>query len=639
MAELNSTKFSGSCIVVVDAGKAGNLSERTALLCVCLLLVTAVFVIYRPTIHYDFVNFDDYQYIVDNPHLRNGINWKSVEWAFTTTYFSNWHPLTWLSYILDYQLYGLNSAGWHAENSLLHAINSVLLFVALRLMTRELYPGHGLKDNSLWFSATAALFFAVHPLRVESVAWASERKDLLCSLFGFSAVLAYCRYVKSAAIQYYILVAVFMALGLLCKAMLVTLPCIFLLLDYWPFGRWNAYDIKKTGAKLLCEKIPLLLLAAGSIAVSFAAVARDDISLEKLPLSARLANALLAYVAYIGKILWPSGLSFYYPYTSIEFSPWQVAGAAGVLLVVSAFAVWKIRRLPWLFVGWSWFLGTLLPVIGLVQVGSCRMADRYTYISAIGITIILIWGSSPLFKRRMAVWAWVWGAAIAGFIGCSMSQVRHWRDSTALFTHGIAVNSDNYMAHYGMGRELMGQGKYLEAIPYFEKTIAILPHYTFAYNELGVAYTKLGRDEEALFNYKMAVNCQPDYVIAYNNVGAVYQKMGHIPDATLAYEQAVLAYEAGEMLSSETPAYLTALLNLGACYVELGRDRDSLGVFQKLVRIQPDHATAHLNLGINHILLNDMDSAQKEYETLLFLDPAKSDRLLKAIREAHNIGE
>jgi hypothetical protein len=437
--------------------------RRDVLLCLFLIVISLA--VYLQVRNHEFIHLDDYLYIAENRHIQQGLTTESVTWALTATDISYWQPMTLLSLILDYELYGLNPLGYHLTNLLLHLLNTLLLFLVLKRMT-----------GSIWRSAFVASLFALHPLNVESVAWATERKNVLSTTFWMLTMWTYVLYVERPVIVRYVLVFLCFALGLMSKPMLVTLPFVLLLLDYWPLGRFqfrrSAAEIEAQEHKLLqpssrwasnfrlvLEKVPLVVLSVVAIYVSSLSVQRSGIviSTETVPMTLRIANALVSYVGYIGKMFWPQKLAVFYPYPTM-LPTWQVAGAGLLLIGVTLVAIWTFQRLPYLVTGWLWYLGTLIPVIGLKQVGLWpAMADRFAYVPLIGLFIIIAWGGSELvagWRHRRVVLSVVAGAAIAAAMICTWRQLHHWRNTAELFKHALEVTTDNYVAHNNFGNEL-----------------------------------------------------------------------------------------------------------------------------------------------------------------------------------------
>ena len=545
-------------------------------------LVLAVIAVYAQVRHHSFVSFDDLAYIVDNPHVRSGPSWEGLRWALTHAYLSNWHPLTWLSHMLDWRLFGSNPAGPHLVNVALHAANAVVLFLALRALT-----------GSLGRSAVVAALFALHPLRVESVAWAAERKDVLAGLFWMIALLAWASYARRPSVARYLLVAGSLTLGLMAKPMLVTLPCVLLLLDVWPLER-----LRPTGLRALAwpivEKLPLAALAAGASAVTVASQSAGG-AFHPISLADRMANAALAYVGYLWKSIWPAGLSVFYPHPA-DVDPggatawrWLALGAAVVLVLATAGALAQFRRRPWLLVGWLWYLGTLVPVIGLAQVGRQAAADRYTYLPTIGIAIAVVWTCADLARR------WSWGPALARGVAlvvllllaaASYRQVGHWRTSELLFEHALATTRSNYVAHNNLGSLLLERGDFARAAPHFARAIEIRPDFADGHANLGALWLLQGRDDLAWPALEQALRVQPSHVQARYNLGR-----GLIARGDLAGAEVQLA-----TVLRLAPEHVEARTNLGAVYARLGQAERAEAEFRRALALRPDHAAALQNL-------------------------------------------
>jgi len=500
-------------------------------------LVLAVF---WQTTHFAFVNLDDQTYVTSNPVVLRGLTWDGLAWAFRSFHGSNWHPLTWLSHMLDVELFGLDAGRHHLVSVLIHAIDSVLLFAWLRLAT-----------GSLWRSAMVGALFAVHPLHVESVAWVAERKDVLSTLFWLLALIAYVGWVRRGGrIRYLAVVAAF-TLGLLAKPMVVTLPFALLLVDAWPLGRLGGlragepFEHRRV-LSAIREKVPLFLLAAASAAATWVAQ-RDSAAarLVDIPLGDRFANAVVSCAVYLREIFWPSGLAALYPHPSLAgpgLSPWTVAAAAAVLLAVTWVAVRTWRSRPYLAWGWSWFLGTLVPVIGIVQVGIQSHADRYVYIPSIGILVAATWLAAALLgpsRTGRTAGALVALGVVASLVVAASVQVQTWRDPEALWRRALAVTSDNWQAWAGLGDALSGAGRPAEAVDALTRSLRIRPGNATAWNALGVALGQLGRSSDAVPPFQQALRLDPGYADAWYNLGTAYGSLGDHGDAVPALERAV----------------------------------------------------------------------------------------------------
>jgi hypothetical protein len=464
---------------------------------------------------HDFIDFDDDLYVTANNHVRSGLTWPGVKWAFTTNHAWNYHPLVWLSHMLDCQLFGMNPAGHHLANLAYHIANTLLLFLLFRRMTGRIWP-----------SAFLAALFALHPLHVESVAWVSERKDTISTLFWLLTMWFYVGYTQRPRFTRYLPVAAALALGLLAKQMLVTLPFVLVLLDYWPLRRFDLNPApgkrkrrrarraasQTSLAACLLEKLPLLAISA--IAAVVILLIQSKATLVKpTPLPYRLANALVAYVLYIGKMFWPLRLGILYPHPGRNLPVWQVVAAASVLLAASAAAIRLRRSCPWLIVGWLWYLGTLVPVVGLVQVGLQQIADRYTYVPLIGLFIILSWGPAQLLRRVPNARPLLAAAAalvIALLSILTWRQLSYWKDSITLFKHTVAVTSNNDILHYNLGLLLLKEDKPEQTIHHWTEAVRIKPDQPTIHKQLASLLAARGSTDRAILHYRQALMYRPN---------------------------------------------------------------------------------------------------------------------------------
>jgi tetratricopeptide (TPR) repeat protein len=583
--------------------------QQAILICVCLAVLIAA--VYWAVGRAEFVNFDDGVYVTANPQVRGGLTVPGVVWAFTTCRSANWHPLTWLSHALDCECFGMNAGRHHAVSVLLHVANTVLLFLVLRRMT-----------GATWRSACVAALFGVHPLHVESVAWVAERKDVLSGLFFILTLGAYTRYVRGPfSMPRYLAVFFLFALALMSKPMVVTLPFVLLLLDYWPLGRTRwlppvvaGNHVALPSGQLLKEKLPLFALAAVSCGVTIGAQHSGGAisSLERLPLGLRMANAVVAYGRYMEKAVWPSGLAVYYPYRVWPTGAVIVAGA--ILVAVSVTVTRSALCKPHLAVGWFWFLGTLVPAIGLVQVGSQSMADRYTYLPLIGLFIMLSWSVPARALERWDLKLITRVAAAAMLAVCaalSRVQVEYWKNSETLFQHALDVTRNNWLAHNNLGNALMSSGRLPEAIEHFEQALRINPDYAKAHYSLGVALGQEGKIEDAIVQYEQALRIEPDYAETHNNLGIDLAQAGRIPEAIVQYEQALRI----------KPDFAEAHNDLGVAFAKLGRLPEAIGHYEQALRVKPDYAEAHGNLGIALGHEGRVGEAIGHYEQALRLKP------------------
>jgi Tfp pilus assembly protein PilF len=500
-----------------------NLRWVTACICVCLFVLT--WVVFGQTLRFDFVNYDDPRYVYQNTRITSGISVANVAWAFSHIHSENWHPLTTITHMLDCQFHGLN-AGWHHfTNVLLHCLAAVLLFVALERMT-----------GALWRSAFVSAVFAVHPLHVESVAWIAERKDVLSAFFFMLTLLAYLHYTRAPSIGRYLTVALAVALGLMSKPMLVTLPFVLLLLDYWPLRRFEAHR-SNTGRQVLppvLEKIPLIALSAVSSIVTFL-VQRGAIGwTEQLPVSARISNALVTYVIYIRQLFWPARLAVFYPHPENRLPALEISLAFIVVVVITAAAFVFRKKAPYLITGWLWYLGMLVPVIGLVQVGWQGHADRYTYLPQIGLYIAVTWAVTD-FTRSWRFQRTALGVAALIVIG-SLSwlcwlQTSYWRDSETLFTHALGVTSNNDVALNNLGIIFLENGQLDDAISKLQAAIDLRPENGPAHDNLAKALLKKGHVAEAMVHYRKLLEIEPGNVETRNTLGTALIQQGHVNEA------------------------------------------------------------------------------------------------------------
>jgi len=509
---------------------------RDRIFVVVFLILITVAVFWR-VVGDKFV-YDDYEYLVENPHVQDGLTLESAAWAFVSTRCSNWHPVTWLSHLLDCEIYGMKPTGHLLTNLLFHLANVLLLFFILSRMT-----------GYMWRSAFVAALFAVHPLHVESVAWVAERKDVLSTFFLMLTLLAYVRYVKQPGLRRYLLVAGLFALGLMSKPMLVTLPFVLLLLDYWPLGRLKVENGKRRSGVwsqwrgLVTEKWLLFALSLASSVVTLVAQRKGGAvgGLAEYPFGFRVSNALVSYVGYIWKMIWPSGLAAFYPHPGKGLPYWQIIGAGLLLAAVTILVVLVSRKRPYLCVGWLWYMGTLVPVIGLVQVGWQAMADRYTYVPLIGLFIMIAWGVPALLARvgmkneRCLTAPALTIIFILMVLACI--QTSYWRDNVTLFERALACTTRNDVAHNNLGLALVGQGKLNEAIEHYRQAIAIRPDSAKVHYNLGIVLAREGKLDEAIAEYETAIRLRPGYVKALDNLSAILVRKGKIGEVAANLSQ------------------------------------------------------------------------------------------------------
>lgn len=507
---------------------------------IVVLLIATGMVVYWPVQFFDFLIWDDHAYVVDNPHVRTGLSVENLLWALTTSHASYWHPVTWLSHMLDCQLYGLNPQGHHLGGLLIHVVSSVLLFLVLKGMTA-----------SLWRSAFVAALFCLHPLRIESVAWVSERKDVLGTFFWMTTVGAYLRYVNRPGKANYLLMLLSFGLGLMAKPILVVLPFVLVLLDYWPLGRtrWVSSQARrqpKPIALLLWEKLPLFILTAISSAITFIGARGTGAvpGMEEISLGFRIATAVVSYVKYLWMTIWPADLSFFYPYPTAMLPLWQVAGSLVLLGGLTSLVLIRAKRLPYLMVGWLWYLGTLFPVIGLVQVGYQAMADRFTTIPHIGLFTAAAWGCWDLFSTRARsrfLLPLAAGLALCLLAVSTRFQLQPWRDNTSLFSHALMVSGDNFLVRNCLGIALAREGRGEEAVAHFLESHRLRPGYLPPLRSLGSLMTQQGRLAEARLYYTKALQLSPEDPSIHNSLGNVLAWQGNRAEAIVHFRKAIEA--------------------------------------------------------------------------------------------------
>lgn len=589
--------------------------ERTRrdALAVAGVLALLTLAIYGQTARFDFVGLDDAGYVARNPRVLSGLSLEGCAWAFTTTHEANWHPLTWLSLMLDASLWGTGPRGFHLTSIALHLAGTLLLFHAWRRMT-----------GATWKSAFVAAMFAVHPLHVESVAWIAERKDVLSALFAWLTLLAYARYAERPSASRYAAVAGTYALGLLAKPMLVTLPLVLLLLDYWPLGRVPAGPRRAAvlGRRLL-EKVPLLVLAAASsVATLLAQSAEGSVAgLAAFPLGVRLSNAAVSYVVYLLRTVWPAGLAVPYPYAVASLTVPRVAAALLVLGAATAAAVRAAKGRPYVLTGWLWYLGTLVPVIGIVQVGIQARADRYTYLPLVGIFVIAAWGVPDLLGitaqragRRARALGLLGVAVTVALAAAAHAQVRHFEDAVALFARALAVTRDNAVAHNGMGLALFERGRLDEAVAHYESALRISPDYAEAHANLALALARSGRLDEAEAHYRRALELRPADPRSSTNLGALLLERGRVGEAAKLFDDAL----------REAPSDPVAHRWLGAILAHQGRDALAVDHLRAAIAGDPGDAAPRVDLGTVLMRRGDLAGAEIEFREALRISPGSA---------------
>jgi tetratricopeptide (TPR) repeat protein len=621
---------------------------------VAVLLAVIVGIAFGRALANDFVGYDDQSYVVLNPRVTNGLTLDGIRWAFTHVHATNWHPLTMISHMLDCQLYGLQPWGHHLTSILLHATTAILLFLALRQLT-----------GNLWPSLFVAAVFAVHPLRVESVAWVSERKDVLSGVFFMLILWTYARYARgdSARCFWYITVVVLFALGLMCKPTLVTVPFVLLLLDYWPLGRSQSSPLlgcritKETWSRLVFEKLPLFLLSAASCIATLLAQKQALEASLKPPLGERVGNALVSYAVYLGQMIWPARLAVLYPYPEGNLKVSHVILALLLLLIISTGFFLSRRKYPFLLTGWLWYLGMLIPMIGIVQVGSQVRADRYTYLPQIGLYLVVAWGAMELFHqwyRNRVILAGAGLLIITALITRSYFQTSYWQDTETLWKHATATTSNNYIAHVNLAEVLSQSGRFDEAIGECRQALKIKPDLAAAHNNLGDALIQNERRggtvhqqnaiDQAIGHFRAALQIKPHFMQARSNLGHALLQKGQVDEAITQFQKALEV----DAQSAETefslgnaffqkrevheavahyqkalainPDYAEAQYYLGNAFTAEGRYSQSIAAYEAAVHIRPDYFEAHHNLACVLAMIGNTNEALKEFNEALRLN-------------------
>jgi len=590
------------------------------------LLVIATVGVYWPVVHHEFVNLDDFDYVTQNPPVSSGLTWAGVGWAFQSNHSGNWHPLTWVSHMLDAQVYGLNAGGHHFTNVLFHAANVFLLFLLLNRMT-----------GAVWQSGIVAALFAFHPLHVESVAWVAERKDVLSAFFFMLTLSAYTSYVgatREAAIPrtasgrrfWYLTALLLFALGLMAKPMLVTLPCVLLLLDFWPFRRvaseQPARFLRSLGP-LAVEKIPFFVLSLASSIVTVWAqrAGQAVVSFDALPFGARLINAFCSYLGYLQKLFWPADLSVFYPH--LGQPPLSQLVLAGLLMgILSVLALRNARRAPFLLMGWLWYLGTLVPVIGLVQVGGQAMADRYMYLPSIGPFIMLVWGVDALFNtlkaRRILITLAVAGAAACAVLSCF--QLRHWKDGKTLFVHAREVTPRNYLACLILGNIFAQENRFDDALKFFDEAVSSKPENPEPHLYAGRVFEKKAAFAEAEASYNQALALNPNYPEAHVGLGSALAHQKRLPEALEHYAAALQL----------NPAFWEAEAGMGLVLESMEKFEEALPHLRRVVDLKASNPEAHFSLGIALAGTGQTNEARQHFDAALKLDPRFADSLFES---------
>jgi cytochrome c-type biogenesis protein CcmH/NrfG len=595
---------------------------------ICLFLASLAFLLYGDLTDHQFIVVDDNAYIIDNSYVNSGLNRESVRWAFTTTRAEFWHPLTWLSYMLDTQLFGVDPGGYLFTNLLLHVLNSLLLFFIFKKMT-----------GATWQSAFVAALFAIHPLHVESVAWIAERKDVLSALFWMLTIGFYMHYVKRPGPLRYLLVCILFVLGLMAKPMLVTLPFVLLLLDAWPLERikyrTSPNALITSFFRLLAEKIPLLAISAAASAMTLVAQKRGGglVSSDHYPIFDRIANAIVSYIEYIGKMIWPQNLAVFYPFPK-DFSAMLMAGSLLALIFISVLAIRWARQYPFFIFGWLWYLGTLLPVIGLIKIGDFAMADRYTYIPLIGLFIIVAWGIPEIcanFRFKKIILGAAAIIILVSFSVATWSQVRYWANSIVLFEQALRVTENNFFAHFALGHAYANQGRFDQSIANFKEAVRINPNIATLHTDLGRALATQGKFREAIQKLKDALEIKPDSPEAHYS-------MANVLVAQQKYDKAIYHFSEVIRLCPNLIAGQRTIIELNLMgYDKIISSLQGLGEIDQEIRLYLEILTKNPNdydtlrkLAIAYSIKGNFDEAL----ALLKVDKS-TDAIIKAMKKGY----
>ena len=605
----------------------------------CAVLLALTLGVFIQTWNHQFINLDDPLYVTNNPFVKGGITGRNIVWAFATTKASNWHPLTWLSHMADVEIFGLSPRGHHLTNVLIHTASTLLLYWLLVQITM-----------APWQSLFVAALFALHPLHVESVAWVAERKDVLSGFFWLLTLLCYAGYVKHRTVKAFLVTLFSFVAGLMMKPMLVTLPLTMILMDYWPLNRFSREQMESfTFLSLVKEKIPFFLCSALSAAITIYAQDKGGAmkSLDAIPFTLRVENAVIAYAKYVGKTIWPQDLAILYPFPS-SLPLWQVFGSGILILFITVVTIRYRRRYPYLLTGWFWFLITLVPVIGLVQVGGQSIADRYTYIPLIGLFIMCGWGVPDLLQgwhRRGTILVILAGLVISASTVITWRQLGYWKNNISLYQHTLQVTTGNYLilnnygialadegrldeailqyqealrawpksatAHVNLGAALANQGKFMEAISHYNEALKLIPDYALAHGNLGRTLANLGRIDEAIIHYEEALRIDPNFADVHLNLGILLVRKGEYNSALRHYDMFLRL----EPYSAKGP------INMGAALAQGGRPNEAIRCFNEALRVDPKSVEAHFNLGVALARQNRTGEAIEHFSQVLKLRP------------------
>src|SRR5438552_10446874 len=590
------------------APKTYEVSHVTTFGLIAAGLAVMTFGIYAQVIGHHFTNFDDDSYIKENSMVNRGVTPAGLAWAFTTFHGAYWHPLTWIAHMIDSQLFGMFAGGHLLVNALIHVTNTLLVFWFLFRSTR-----------ARWLSALVAALFALHPLHVESVAWAAERKDTLSTFFGLLSLIAYVRYAEAPSVRRYAWTAITLALGLLAKPMLVTWPFVMLLLDYWPLGRWQSAKSKaqeKKLIKLILEKIPLFILVAASAVITLIAQSRGGAvrTLAHEPLALRLSNTLVSYAKYLLLTFWPNDLAVYYPLAPGGIPGWQIVGAAFLLIGITAFCFLQRKIRPYLILGWLWFLGTLVPVIGLVQVGGQTMADRYFYIPSIGLFVALVFGLADLVKSwrlRHSLCGGISAAALLILATLTNVQIQRWHDSFTLFEHTLSVTPPNLRIEHNLGVALGASNRFDEAATHFEKALQIDPNFYDGLVAMSVTRSHQGRMPEAIEYFQAAIRLQPDTPKAHVQLAHALWEQNRDQEALEEMRRAL----------QSAPRDADIRGDFGLALAMVGRLPEAIEQPHEALQLNPNSAENHNNLGLALLASGKARESIPEFEAALRLKP------------------
>jgi protein O-mannosyl-transferase len=588
---------------------------------ISLFLILMIVMVYGQVGSFDFVDWDDGFYVTKNAYVQKGLSAEGFIWAFTTSLAGNWHPITWLSHMLDSELYGLNPGGYHYTNIAFHIANTLFLFFILFRMT-----------GALWKSAFVAALFAVHPLHVESVAWVSERKDVLSTFFGLLMIGAYYRYIKAPDLKSYLLVIIFLGMGLMSKPMLVSFPFVLLLLDFWPLKRIqlkNDSDLPSENStcygfkriyQLIVEKIPLFFMAVIICILTFFIQRNDGVvaSLEIMPLKTRIANSLISYVTYVLKAIWPHNLAYYYPYSMSNFSVSQIYGAGFLILSIILGAIYLSRQCPYVLVGLFWYFGTLVPVIGLVQVSDQAMADRYTYIPLIGFFIVVAWGVPDILKKWHYRKIFLFVSAIIILSALTIRaffQTSHWKNSIALFENAVKINEHNYHALNNLITVLIKNGNYDEAFMYLNRALKMNPRKEYLRMNLANVLFLQSKPDEAIYQYREILQTDTKNADVFYNLAYVLSTQGKLDEAVSLYKKTLKI----------DPEYSKAHYNLGNIYLNQGKTKEAFMHYAEVIKLKADYVQAFDKLGIIMFKQGKFNKAKVFFSKAIRIDPNYSE--------------